>query len=156
MSRADDLDRTQELPPEPLDDLAPLQSTDSTPVPRPERIQTISLPLPLDELSSADVEHDRMIARELASRRMSIARREQRHRHSIERAEQRHRHEQRLLRRRQEARIVAAVLVLVVASGLAWILLPAAEAAQIVFTTSFGAVAGYLGARSRRDERQEA
>ncbi|MCA9650067.1 MAG: hypothetical protein H6712_18195 [Myxococcales bacterium] len=156
MSRADDLDRTQELPPEPLDDLAPLQSTDSTPVPRPERIQTISLPLPLDELSSDDVEHDRMIARELASRRMSIARREQRHRHSIERAEQRHRHEQRLLRRRQEARIVAAVLVLVVASGLAWILLPAAEAAQIVFTTSFGAVAGYLGARSRRDERQEA
>ena len=97
MSRADDLDRTQELPPEPLDDLAPLQSTDSTPVPRPERIQTISLPLPLDELSSDDVEHDRMIARELASRRMSIARREQRHRHSIERAEQRHRHEQRLL-----------------------------------------------------------
>ena len=156
MSRADDLDRTQELPPEPLDDLAPLQSTDSTPVPRPERIQTISLPLPLDELSANDVAHDRMIARELASRRMSIARREQRHRHSIERAEQRHRHEQRLLRRRQEARIVAAVLVLVVASGLAWILLPAAEAAQIVFTTSFGAVAGYLGARSRRDERQEA
>ena len=51
---------------------------------------------------------------------------------------------------------MAAVLVLVVASGLTWILMPWAEAAQIVFTTSFGAVAGYLGAKTRREERQEA
>lgn len=153
MSTPVDLDRTQELPPESLDDLAPLQVSGSEPEPRRQREQTISLPRPLDEWSSDDVSHDRQIARELASRRMSIARREQRHRHTLERAEQRHRHEQRLLRRRQESRIVAAVLVLVVASGLAWILMPVAEAAQIVFTTSFGAVAGYLGAK-KRDERR--
>ncbi|MEM7158921.1 MAG: hypothetical protein AAF799_39150 [Myxococcota bacterium] len=152
MTKPFDPERTQELPPEPLDDLAPLQSTGSEPVPRPPRTQTISLPPPLEERSSANVEHDRQLERELASRRMSIARREQRHRHNIERADQRHRHEQRLQRRRQEARIIGSVLLLVVTSGLAWIVMPGADAAQMVFTTSFGAAAGYLGARNRGRE----
>ncbi|MEX1365202.1 MAG: hypothetical protein AB1Z98_18890 [Nannocystaceae bacterium] len=153
MTWPEDPDRTQELPPETLDDLAPLAIRGSAPQPRQQRTQTVSLPLPLDDRSWDEAEQERQIARELASRRLSIARREQRHRHAVERAEQRHRHDQRLQRRRQEGRIVAAVLVLVVTSGLAWILVPAAEAAQIVFTTSFGAVAGYLGARSKREER---
>lgn len=153
MPTPDDLDRTQELPAEPLDDLAPLESRDSSPVPRPERIKTISCPLPLD---SNGREEDRQIARELASGRISIARREQRHRHAMELAELRHRHEQRLARRRLEGRILAAVLMLVVASGLAWISLPKAEAAQVVFTTCFGAVAGYLGARKGPKEREGA
>lgn len=156
MPTPDDLDRTQELPAEPLDDLAPLESRGSSPVPRPERIKTISCPLPLDERSSSDHEDDRRIARELASGRISIARREQRHRHAMELAELRHRHEQRLQRRRLEGRILAAVLMLVVASGLAWISLPKAEAAQVVFTTCFGAVAGYLGARRGPKEREGA
>ncbi|MCH9688541.1 MAG: hypothetical protein K0V04_44330 [Deltaproteobacteria bacterium] len=161
MSRPDDLERTLELPPEPVDDLAPLSEERPGPAqPRPDRFQTVSCPPPLEERSRdgnerEEDEHDRQIARELASRRLSIARREQRHRHTIERAEQRHRHEYRLQRRRQEARIVAAMLMLVVASGLAWITMPAVDAAQIVFTTCFGAIAGYLGARSRgRTERE--
>lgn len=138
-----------------IDDLAPLHSADSAPCPRPPRVEIISRPLSLDERSSDDVAHDRQISRELASRRLTIARREQRHRHTVELAEQRHRHAQRLARRRQEARIVGAVLLLVVVSGFAWITMPLAEAAQIVFTTSFGAVAGYLGARTReRDSRR--
>lgn len=149
MSDHEDRERIQ------IDDLAPLRCTDAEPQPRPPRAQTVSVPPPLDERSSDDVEFDRQISRELASRRLTIARREQRHRHAIELAEQRHRHEQRLSRRRQEARIVGAVLMLVVASGFAWITMPLAEAAQIVFTTSFGAVAGYLGARTReRDNRR--
>ena len=155
MSTSFDPDRTQELPPEPLDDLSPLESTGSAPVPRPERIQTISTPLPFEESSSTDA-RDPQLERELASRRMSIARREQRHRHAIELGEQKHRHEQRLLRRRQEARIIGSVLLLVVTSGLAWIAMPGADAAQMVFTTSFGAAAGYLGARNRgRDDRSK-
>lgn len=150
----EELDRTLELPPETLDDLDDLETTSAGPAqPRPERIQTVSRPLPLeDEGALAEDEQGRQIQRELASRRLSIARREQRHRHALQAAEQRHRHEQRLLRGRQEARIVAGVLLLVVTSGLAWITMPATDAAQIVFTTSFGAVAGYLGARSRRGE----
>ncbi len=147
------LDRTLELPPETLDDLDEIEISLAGPAqPRPERIQTVSRPLSLEEESSLDDEQGRQIARELASRRLSITRREQRHRHELEQAEQRHRHEQRVLRSRQETRIVVSVLLLVVASGLAWIMLPATDAAQIVFTTSFGAVAGYLGARSRRGE----
>ncbi len=155
MTWPEDLDRTLELPPESLDDLAPLGAAGAGPaVPRPERIQTVSLPLPLEERSRddgqrAEDEHDRQIARELASRRLSIERREQRHRHTIERADQRHHHEQRLARRRQEARIVGAMLALVLASGVAWILMPDVQAAQIVFSTCFGAIGGYLGARSR-------
>lgn len=149
----DDLDRTLELPPETLDDLDDLEAAVAGPAqPRPERIQTVSRPLPLEVEDDDDEEQERQIARELASRRLSIARREQRHRHNLQLAEQRHRHEQRLLRGRQEARIVAGVLLLVVTSGLAWITMPSTDAAQIVFTTSFGAVAGYLGARSRRSD----
>jgi hypothetical protein len=146
-----ELDRTLELPPETLDDLDDLGSTVTGPIqPRPERIQTISRPMPLEDVGASADEHHLRIARELASRRLTIERREQKHRHAIEEAEQRHRHEQRLARGRQEARIVGSVLLLVVLSGLAWITLPGTDAAQIVFTTSFGAVAGYLGARSRR------
>jgi uncharacterized membrane protein len=153
MPRLAQLDRTQELPPETLDDLDDLEINVAGPAqPRPDRIQTISRPLALEDESSIDDEQGRQIARELASRRLSIARREQRHRHELEQAEQRHRHEQRVLRSRQETRIVVSVLLLVVASGLGWIMLPATDAAQIVFTTSFGAVAGYLGARSRKGE----
>lgn len=154
-----ELDRTLELPPETLDDLDDLGSTvTGTVQPRPERIQTVSRPLPLEDLDKStgghttlDDAHEREIARELASRRLSYQRREQRHRHAIEEAEQRHRHEQLLLRNRQEARIVLSMLALVVLSGLAWITMPSVDAAQIVFTTSFGAVAGFLGARSRRE-----
>lgn len=153
MPRLAQLDRTLELPPETLDDLDDLEFDVAGPVERrPDRIQTISRPLSLEDDSGPHDEQGRQIARELASRRLSITRREQRHRHEIEQAEQRHRHEQRLLRSRQETRIVVSVLLLVVASGLGWIMLPATDAAQIVFTTSFGAVAGYLGARSRRGE----
>ncbi len=152
-----ELDRTLELPPEALDDLDDLGSTVTGPVqPRPERIQTISRPLPLEDLhtsalaSTLDDEHERLLARELASRKLAYHRREQKHRHVIEEAEQKHRHEQLLLRNRQEARIVLSMLALVVLSGMAWITMPTVDAAQIVFTTSFGAVAGFLGARSRR------
>jgi hypothetical protein len=154
-----ELDRTQELPPETLDDLDDLGSTATGPVqPRPKRIQTISRPLPLDErvtatiTSAGDDEHEHQLAREVTSRRLAYQRREQRHRHAIEEAEQKHRHEQLLLRNRQEARIVLSMLALVVLSGLAWITMPTVDAAQIVFTTSFGAVAGFLGARSRRGD----
>jgi hypothetical protein len=152
MPRLEQLDRTLELPPETLDDLDDIEITAAGPAqPRPQRIQTLSRPLALEDDGAAeDEEHGRQIARELASRRLSIARREQRHRHELQLAEQRHRHEQRVQRSRQEARIVGGVLLLVVASGLAWITMPGLDAAQIVFTTSFGAVAGYLGARSRR------
>ncbi len=158
MSRPEQPDRTLELPPETLDDLDELEETPAGPAqPRRERVQTLSRPRPLEE-ESLDDETGRQIARELASRRLSIARYEQRHRHELEQTEQRHRHEQRLVRERQEARIVASVLLLVVASGLAWITMPVTDAAQIVFTTSFGAVAGYLGARKRtnddRDDRR--
>jgi len=154
-----ELDRTLELPPETLDDLDDLGSTVTGPVqPRPTRIQTISRPLPLEERSTAalanagDDEHEHQLAREVASRRLAYQRREQKHRHVIEEAEQKHRHEQLLLRNRQEARIVLSMLALVVLSGLAWITMPSVDAAQIVFTTSFGAVAGFLGARSRRGD----
>lgn len=153
-ARPEDPDRTLELPPEMLDDLDELETTIAGPTqPRQARTQTVSRPLSLDDDDDdeQEQEQERQIARELASRRLSIARREQRHRHAIQAAEQRHRHEQRLQRGRQEARIVAGVLLLVVTSGLAWITMPATDAAQIVFTTSFGAVAGYLGARSRRE-----
>jgi Flp pilus assembly protein TadB len=154
-----ELDRTLELPPEPLDDLEDLGSTTTGPiVPRQERIQTISRPLPLEDLdrkaveATLDDEGERMLARELATRRLAYQRREQKHRHAIEEAEQKHRHEQLLLRNGQEARIVLSMLALVVLSGLAWITMPTVDAAQIVFTTSFGAVAGFLGARSRRND----
>lgn len=156
-----ELDRTLELPPETLDDLDDLGSTVTGPVqPRPNRIQTISRPLPLEDRSavtttisiSGDDEHEHQLAREVTSRRLAYQRREQRHRHVIEEAEQKHRHEQLLLRNRQEARIVLSMLALVVLSGLAWITMPTVDAAQIVFTTSFGAIAGFLGARSRRSE----
>lgn len=148
-------DTTLELAPETLDDLDELEVTLAGPTqPRRERTQTFSRPRPLEE-ESLDDEQGRLIARELASRRLSITRHEQRHRHELQQAEQRHRHEQRLLRGRQEARIVGSVLLLVVLSGLAWITLPSTEAAQIVFTTSFGAVAGYLGGRSRRGDDSE-
>lgn len=149
----EELERTLELPPETLDDLDELESASAGPAqPRQQRRQTVSRPLLEDDEQDEQNEQERQIARELASRRLSITRREQRHRHALQLAEQRHRHEQRLLRGRQEARIVAGVLLLVVTSGLAWITLPSTDAAQIVFTTSFGAVAGYLGARSRRGE----
>ncbi|MCX4247612.1 hypothetical protein OEB96_43750 [Paraliomyxa miuraensis] len=149
-----DFDRTLELPAEPLDDLDELETTMAGPSqPRQTRKQIVSHPLSLDDDDDDDQQQEQelRIARELASRRLSIARREQRHRHAIELGDQRHRHEQRLLRGRQEARIVAGVLLLVVTSGLAWITMPNADAAQIVFTTSFGAVAGYLGGRTRRE-----
>jgi uncharacterized membrane protein len=149
-----DLDRTLELPPETLDDLDDLGSTVTGPIqPRPNRIQTISRPLPLEDLGRASSDaHEHELAREVASRRLAYQRREQKHRHAIQEAEQKHRHEQLLLRNRQEARIVLSMLALVVLSGLAWITMPDVDAAQIVFTTSFGAVAGFLGARSRRGE----
>jgi hypothetical protein len=153
-----ELDRTLELPPETLDDLDDLGSTTTGPVqPRPNRIQTISRPLPLEErsasgIASSDEDHEHRLAREVASRRLAYQRREQRHRHGIEEAEQKHRHEQLILRNRQETRIVLSMLALVVLSGLAWITMPTVDAAQIVFTTSFGAVAGFVGARSRRSD----
>jgi uncharacterized membrane protein len=154
-----ELDRTLELPPETLDDLDDLGSSVTGPIlPRPDRIQTISRPLPLEDLttstlsSASDDEHERQLVREVASRRLSYQRREQRHRHALQEAEQRHRHEQLLLRNRQEARVVLSMLALVVLSGLAWITMPDVDAAQIVFTTSFGAVAGFVGARSRRSD----
>lgn len=148
-----DLDRTLELPPETLDDLDDLGSTvTGTVQPRPERIQTISRPLPLEEHTTSslaatlDDEHERLLMA-----RMAYQRREQRHRHALQEKEQVHRHAQLLLRNRQEARIVLSMLALVVLSGLAWITMPTVDAAQIVFTTSFGAIAGFLGARSRRE-----
>lgn len=154
MPRLEQLDPL-ELPPETLDDLDELEFTAAGPAqPRRERMQTFSRPRPLEE-ESIDDERSRQIARELASRKLSFTRHEQRHRHELEQAEQRHRHEQRLLRGRQEARIVGGVLLLVVVSGMVWITMPATDAAQIVFTTSFGAVAGYLGARSRRSDDTE-
>ena len=146
------LDRTLELPPETLDDLDDLGSTvTGTLQPRPERIQTISRPLPLEEHTSSlaatlDDEHERLLIS-----RMAYQRREQRHRHALQEKEQQHRHDQLLLRNRQEARIVLSMLALVVLSGMAWITMPTVDAAQIVFTTSFGAIAGFLGARSRRE-----
>lgn len=154
MATIAELDRTLELPPETLDDLDDLGSTVTGPVqPRPERIQTISRPLPLEDTAgpsslaaTLDEEHERLL---LA--RMAYQRREQRHRHALQEKEQLHRHEQLLLRNRQEARIVLSMLALVVLSGLAWITMPDVDAAQIVFTTSFGAIAGFLGARSRRE-----
>lgn len=149
-----ELDRTLELPPETLDDLDDLGSTVTGPVqPRPERIQTISRPLPLEEHASnalaatLDDEHERLLVA-----RMAYQRREQRHRHALQEKEQQHRHDQLLLRNRQEARIVLSMLALVVLSGLGWITMPEVDAAQIVFTTSFGAIAGFLGARSRRGD----
>jgi hypothetical protein len=154
MARNAELDRTLELPPEPLDDLDDLGSTATGPiVPRQERIQTISRPLPLEEhvttsavATTLDDEHERVLVG-----RMAYQRREQRHRHALQEKEQQHRHEQLLLRNRQEARIVLSMLALVVMSGLAWITMPTVDAAQIVFTTSFGAIAGFLGARTRRE-----
>lgn len=154
MATIAELDRTLELPPETLDDLDDLGSTITGSVqPRPERIQTISRPLPLEDAgiasslaSTLDDEHERMLVA-----RMAYQRREQRHRHALQEKEQLHRHEQLLLRNRQEARIVLSMLALVVLSGLAWITMPDVDAAQIVFTTSFGAIAGFLGARSRRE-----
>jgi uncharacterized membrane protein len=154
MARNAELDRTLELPPEPLDDLDDLGSTATGPiVPRQERIQTISRPLPLEEhvtsavATTLDDEHERVLVG-----RMAYQRREQRHRHALQEKEQQHRHEQLLLRNRQEARIVLSMLALVVMSGLAWITMPTVDAAQIVFTTSFGAIAGFLGARTTRRE----
>lgn len=148
----EDLDRTLELPAEPLDDLAPLESTTSGPTERrPDRIQTVSRPLPLsEEIETIADNTDEEIERELVSRRLSIARREQQHRHAIEMAQVRERQEARRRRAKQEARFLGAAIMLVVASGLAWIAFPMTDAAQIVFTTSFGVVAGYLGGRGRR------
>ncbi len=148
MSRPVDLDRTLELEPEPVDDLAPLESTSAGPtVPRQDRIQTVSRPLTLESRPPVVArEHER----ELESHRLSLERREQRHRHAIELAEQRSRHELLKSGRHHEGRMLVAMMGLVVASGLAWITMPDTEAAQIVFTTGFGAVAGYLGGRSQR------
>lgn len=147
---SDVLDRTLELPAEPVDDLEPLESTSAGEAQRrPERIQTVSRPAPLDPISVTSVEDPRA-AQVLAARQMAIARREQDHRHAMQREEQRQRLEHRRFRRKQEGRIMVASLVLVVASGIAWMLMPDTTAAQIVFTTSFGALVGYLGGRSRK------
>ena len=147
----DDLDRTLELPAESVDDLAPLESTTAGAVQRrrPDRIKTVSRPAPLDPISVSSPD-DPGAAQVIAARQLAIARREQDHRHAMQREELLQRHEHRRFRRRQEGRIMAAALVLVVASGLAWMVLPDTAAAQIVFTTSFGALVGYLGGRSRR------
>lgn len=146
----DALDRTLELPAEPVDDLDPLESTTAGVMERrPPRTQTISRPAPLDEISVTE-STDPRVAQVIAARQLAIARREQEHRHALQLQEMRERHEQGHYRRRQESRILAGALVLVVASGIAWMLLPQTEAAQIIFTTSFGALVGYLGGRSRR------
>ncbi|MEM9463337.1 MAG: hypothetical protein AAGF11_54850 [Myxococcota bacterium] len=146
----DALDRTLELPAEPVDDLDPLESTTAGFVERrPKRIQTISRPAPMDEASISEPTDPRA-AQVIAARRLAIERREQEHRHALQMEDMRQRHELRHHRRRQESRILAAALVMVVASGVGWIFGPDSEAAKIVFTTSFGALIGYLGGRSRR------
>jgi len=149
MPRSEDLDRTLELPAEHVDDLEPLESTTAGPIePRADRVRTTCRPQALDESLVETITES--TERQLELRGLAIARREQQHRHALELAELRDRHEGRRHRVQQEARIVGAVLLLVVASGVAWIAMPVADAAQIVFTTSFGVVLGYLGGRSRR------
>lgn len=156
MSWPVDLDRTLELPAEHLDDLEPLESTTSGPAERrPKRIQTVSRPYPLEERSVSDDPEEQeqlriareKVARKMAAQKLDSERREQEHRHALEVAEQRSRHEHRLRQGRQEAHILTAALVLMVGSGLAWIVMPVTAAAQIVFAASLGAVAGYLAGR---------
>jgi len=157
MPRPEDLDRTLELPAEALDDLDPLESTTAGPVvPHPARTRTVARPLSPGDSQDAFTEVydsiEQPASQQVAIRRMAIARREQRHRHALELEEQRERHRRIRQRMQQETRLMGAVLLLVVASGLAWIAMPVVDAAQIVFTTSFGVAAGYLGGRSRRGD----
>ncbi len=149
MPRSEDLDRTLELPAEHVDDLEPLESTTAGPIEaRPDRVQTTYRPQAFDESLVETITES--TERQVELRALAIARRDQQHRHAVELAELRHRHEGRRQRTRQETLVMGAVMLLAVSSGLAWIAMPVADAAQIVFTTSFGVVVGYLGGRNRR------